>query len=76
MNENGEIKITIKKQCFTDEEFAKGEMQNAIYQIAAIYFEQIGEHSGFLYGNGHHAAQAIAKHAKEDWERRSKAKKE
>ena len=66
------IEINIKEQSFKDEEFALNELQNHIYRISAVYFEQIGEHQGFLIGNGHHAAQNVSKFAKEEWEKRTK----
>ena len=42
-------------------EDAEAEFQNRVY-LAALFLEQL-EHAGKIRGNGHHAAQKVAKEA-------------
>ena len=71
MDYNAEIKVD-KKNIDSNEEAIR-QMQNDIYKVAQIYFECVGEHEGYLSGNGHHMAQELCQKAKEIWLSRQNA---
>ena len=62
-----EIKIKVRKCTITNNQEAIRQMQNDLYKIAQVYFECIGEHEGFLTGNGHHMAQELCQKTEEIW---------
>lgn len=64
------IKLNIPKKM--DSEEALNSLENAIYKVAALFFETIGEHGHltdgkYLRGNGHHMAQQISTESKKLW---------
>ena len=75
------IRANVGKQiCYVDKrtidsnEEAIRQLQNDIYKVAQIYFECVGEHEGYLIGNGHHMAQELCEKAKEIWISRQNAR--
>jgi len=73
------VEIFIPKN-IKNEENLKIILVNEIYKIACIFYETIGEqgeggqNTKFLYGNGHHMAQDLAKKAEEIWDNHSNSK--
>ena len=68
-------KIEIKIPNEMDSERARNELGVAIYSIAVIFYETIGECGKLtdgkrLHGNGHHMAQDIQEKAQKLWDER------
>ena len=68
-------KIEIKIPNEMDSERARNELGVAIYSVAVIFYETIGEHGKLtdgkrLRGNGHHMAQDIQEKAQKLWDER------
>ena len=68
-------KIEIKIPNEMDSERARKELGKAIYSVAVIFYETIGEHGKLtdgkeLRGNGHHMAQNIQEKAQKLWDER------
>lgn len=67
-----DITITIDKSCLRDPESAPTHVEDVVYRLCAAIFESGGEYNvpGFL-GNGHHAAQQVARTVRDEWVRRT-----